>query len=362
LAEILPRSQGDRYFQVEGSTDRQIRKIPRRRKLKTTKSSLAASNKSQPTAQAKPQNFKALSLIAGLVLALLPVTASAQISFGDAIELKGTGYAARIAVDGDNAVEVFQSESGVGALEYRTGKVGITGGVIAWKAAKKYETGIAPSVAISGSYVIEVHEDGSGGLWYLTGKVASTGTITWATDAIEYTKGYAPSVAASGTQILEVHQASQSNPSELWYEAGQFNTAGTVAFQGGANFTLGFAPSVALAGATFVEVHQGTSPALWYVLGTIQAGNSVKFGSGFNFDQGYAPTVAIAGPTIVEAHEDGGGEEWYSTGLLQSNGTVAWGTSSEYQAGSLPSIAIAGPDVSELHEGSGTIWSLPGQF
>jgi hypothetical protein len=47
---------------------------------------------------------------------------------------------------------------------------------------------------------------------------------------------------------------------------------------------------------------------------------------------------------------------------LQSNGTVAWGTSSEYQAGSLPSIAIAGPDVSELHEGSGTIWSLPGQF
>jgi hypothetical protein len=111
-----------------------------------------------------------------------------------------------------------------------------------------------------------------------------------------------------------------------------------------------------------VEVHQGTSPALWYLLGTIQAGNSVEFGSGSNFDQGYAPTVAIAGPTIVEAHEDGGGEEWYSTGLLQSDGTVAWGTSSEYQAGTLPSIAIAGPNVSELHEGSGTIWSLPGQF
>jgi hypothetical protein len=362
LAEILPRSQGDRYFQVEGSTDRQIRKILRRRKLKTTKSSLAASNKSQPTTHAKPQNFKALSVIAGLVLAFLPVTVSAQISFGDAIELKGTGYAARIAVDGDNAVEVFQSESGVGALEYRTGKVGITGGVIAWKAAKKYETGIAPSVAISGSYVIEVHEDGSGGLWYLTGKVASTGTITWATDAIEYTDGYAPSVAASGTQIIEVHQGSQSNPSELYYEAAQFNPAGTVTFQGGASYTLGFAPSVALAGATFVEVHQGTSPALWYVLGTIQAGNSVEFGSGFQFDSGYAPTVAIAGPTIVEAHDDGGGEEWYSTGLLQSNGTVVWGASSGYQAGTLPSIAIAGPNFSELHEGSGTIWSLPGQF
>jgi hypothetical protein len=333
--------------------------------LKTTKSSLAASNRSQPTTQAKPQNFKVLSLIAGLVLALLPVTASAQISFGDAAELKGTGYAPRIAVDGDSAVEVFQSQSGAGALECRTGKVGITGGVIAWKAAKKYQNGIAPSVAISGSYVIEVHGDGSGGLWYLTGKVAPTGTITWATDAIQYTNGYAPSVAASGTQILEVHQASQSNPSELWYEAGQFNPAGTVTFQGGAHYTLGFAPSVALAGATFVEVHQGTSPALWYVLGTIQAGNSVEFGSGSNFDQGYAPTVAIAGPTIAEAHEDGGGDELYSTGLLQSNGTIAWGSSEGYQIGYLPSIAIAGPNVSEFHEGSptgGTIWSLPGQF
>jgi hypothetical protein len=334
--------------------------------METTKSSFAASNKSQSTARAKPQNFKVLSLIAGLVLALLPVSASGQISFGDATELKGTGYAPRIAVDGDNAVEVFQSESGAGALEYRTGKVGITGGVIAWKAAaKKYETGLAPSVAISGSNVVEVHEDGNGGLWYLTGKVAATGTITWATAAIQYTNGYAPSVAASGTQIIEVHQATQSNPSDLWYEAAQFNTSGTVTFQGGGNYTQGFAPSVALAGATLVEVHQGASPALWYLLGTIQAGNSVEFGLGFQFDNGYAPTVAIAGPTIVEAHEDGGGEEWYSTGLLQGNGTVAWGTSSEYQAGALPSIAIAGPSVSEIHEGSptdGTIWNIPGQF
>jgi hypothetical protein len=39
-----------------------------------------------------------------------------------------------------------------------------------------------------------------------------------------------------------------------------------------------------------------------------------------------------------------------------------WGASSGYQAGTLPSIAIAGPNFSELHEGSGTIWSLPGQF
>jgi hypothetical protein len=335
----------------------------RRRKMKTTKSSFAAGNKSQPTAQAKPQNFKVLSLIAGLVLALLPVTASAQISFGDSTELKGTGYAPRIAVDGDNAVEVFQSESGGGELEYRTGKVGITDGVIAWKGAKKYQNGLAPSVAISGSYVIEVHEDGSGGLWYLTGKVAPTGTITWAADAIEYTEGYAPSVAASGTQILEVHQGTQSNPSELYYEAAQFNPSGTVTFQGGASYTLGFAPSVALAGATFVEVHQGTSPDLWYELGTIQPGNSVKFGSGSHFDNGYAPAVAIAGPTIIEAHEDGEGDEFYSTGLLQSNGTITWGSSSGYQIGYLPSIAIAGPSFSELHEGStGTIWSLPGQF
>ena len=307
--------------------------------MKTTKSTTASTNKSQPTTPPKPQNFVVLSLIAGLVLALLPLTASAQmtlITFSDATELSGTGYAPRIAVDGDNAVEVFQSEAGAGALKYRTGKVGITGGAITWSATGKYGTGLAPSVAMSGSYVIEVHEDGSGGLWYQTGKVAATGTITWAA-AINYTTGYAPSVAASGTQILEVHQGTQSNPSDLYYEGAQFNPSGTVTFQGGSLYDHGFAPAIALAGATFVEVHQGTSPALWYHAGTIHSGNEVGFNaSGFQFDSGYAPTVAIAGPTIVEVHEDGFGGEFYITGLLQDNGTITWGTSSRYQTGYLP--------------------------
>ena len=336
--------------------------------MKTTNKSALTTTNSQPTNLAKRRNFTALSLIAGLaLLAFMTVTASAQITWGIATQFTGAGYAAHIAVDGQNAVEVHQLDSGSGNLEYRTGKVSTTG-AITWNPVHKYDSGLSPSVALSGTNVVEIHEGTGGEIWYHTGQLLASGTIEWAAST-NLEAGYAPSVAVSGTQVIEVHQASQSNPSPLWYKSGQFNPDGTITFSTATQYGNGFAPAVALAGAAMVEVHEGASGALWYQTGLVQQLGPFPIDfiiSGTaQFDSGFAPTVAIAGPFIVEAHEGTGGTLWYSFGALQSNATIVWGSDTDYQDGYLPSIAIAGPDVVEVHqadEGSGPLWSLAGQF
>jgi hypothetical protein len=323
------------------------------------------SNEQMNTSQAssvRGWRFITRSLFGGLVLlAFMSATVSAQITFGSAAEFSGAGFAPRVAVDGENAVEVHQLKNVLGALEYRTGKVSTTGAVV-WKAVHRYDTGLAPTVALSGTNVVEIHEGTGGELWYHTGQLLATGTIKWAAP-IEYEIGYAPSVAACGSQVIEVHQASQSNPSQLLFTPGHFNLDGTITLSTGGEYDGGFAPAVALAGATVVEVHQGSGLDLWYHVGTVQAGNKVEFSpTGANFDTGIAPTIAIAGSTIVEAHE-AIGNSVYSTGFLQANGTIKWNTATEYQVAFLPSIAITGPDIVEVHQGdAGTIWSMTGQY
>jgi len=330
-------------------------------------------NKNNPLAVAKLTSL-AFSLAALALLALAAASASAQVTFEPPTEFTGAGYAARVAADGQNVVEVYQLDSGLSPLKYRTGKV-TTGGTVTWNPVHTYDTGLAPTVALSGANVIEMHEGGGGDLWYHTGKLQASGVITWA-PAIFFSNGYAPSVAASGIEIIDVHQATESNPTGLWFDLAEFNSDGTIAFVHTAQYDNGFAPSVALGGATLVEVHQGISPDLWYRDGTIQAGgSSIVFSNAVHFDNGWAPTIAIAGPTIMEAHQGAAGTSpvalWYGTGLLQNSpagvgvagGAIKWGNDGHYQTGNLPSIAIAGPVVVEVHEGNtGTIWNTPGQF
>ena len=79
--------------------------------------------------------------------------------------------------------------------------------------AVSFDSGLAPSVAISGMLAVEVHEDGSGGLWYSTGQIQG-GTVLW-TASTKYTNGYAPSIAISGNTVIEVHQAT-AGEGALW--------------------------------------------------------------------------------------------------------------------------------------------------
>lgn len=332
--------------------------------MKTTNNN-QRTNYSHPTSNVR-QSFTTPSLIAGVaLLAFLSVASSAQITFGSASQFS-SGFAARVAVDGQHAVEVHQLSNAVGTLQYRTGTIS-PNGVVTWGAVHKYDKGLAPTVALSGTNVVEIHEDGKGDLLYDTGQLQPSGTIKWAA-AIALEGGFAPSVAACGTQVIEVHQATQSNPGALFFKSGQFNADGTITFVPAAQYDNGFAPAVALAGATIVEVHQGISPSLFYHVGTVNAGNSVTFSSSaLFFDNGFTPTIFIAGPTILEAHQANSGSTpgpmFYSTGLQQSNGSINWASALDYQNGAAPSIAIAGPNVVEVHEGNtGTLFSLAGQF
>lgn len=126
---------------------------------------------------------------------------------------------------------------------------------VVWNTAGsfQYDSGEAPSVAVSGLVVVEVHEGTDGALWYHTGKIEESGTVTWASQA-QYGDGYAPSVAVSGNEVVEVHQAG-TGTGPLWYDTGKIGAKGTVTWSGPFEYDNGSLPSVAVCGQTIVEVH-----------------------------------------------------------------------------------------------------------
>jgi hypothetical protein len=128
----------------------------------------------------------------------------------------------------------------------------------------QYDNGEAPSVAVSGLVIVEVHQGSPGTLWYHTGKIQENGTVSWASSAFQYDNGYAPSVTISGNEVVEVHQA-DTGTGPLWYHTGKINANGTVTWNSSAfQYDNGSLPSVAVSGQTIVEVHQGSPGALWY--------------------------------------------------------------------------------------------------
>jgi hypothetical protein len=277
-----------------------------------------------------------------------------------------------VAVAGPTIVEVHQGEAG--ALWYHTGEIQPNGTVTWASSAFQYDNGYQPSVAVAGPTIVEVHEADlgvAGPLWYHTGQVQSDGTVRWAPTAFRYDNGALPSVAMSGTTIVEVHQAdAPGDVGPLWYHMGQIESNGTVAWAPNAfHYDNGAQPSVALAGSTILEVHQGEAGALWYHTGEIQPDGTVKWAStAFHYDNGFLPSVALSGPTIVEVHQadDGVGPLWYHTGGIQANGTVIWApTAFQFDTGATPRIALAGPKMINVHQadaGVGLLWYHTGSY
>jgi hypothetical protein len=81
--------------------------------------------------------------------------------------------------------------------------------------------------------------------------------------------GFAPSVAASGTTVVQVHQATNAE-GPLWYRTGQLGRNGRIHWNGSSSvkYEDGFAPSVGTSGAAVVEIHQGDPGTLLVSLGT----------------------------------------------------------------------------------------------
>jgi hypothetical protein len=225
-----------------------------------------------------------------------------------------------------------------------------------------YDNGVRPSVAVSGTNVIEVHQgtaNGLGPLWYKTGQIQPNGSVRWANTAFQYDNGGRPSVAISGLNVIEVHQGTASGFGPLWYKTGQIQPDGGVKWSSTAfQYDYGGAPRVAAAGPNVVEVHQGAANGfgpLWYKTGQILPGGDVVWNAtAFYYDSGVAPSVSLVGATILEAHQgaDGFGSLWYKAGQIQPGGTVAWNfTGFQYDYGVGPSIALTGAVALEVHQG-----------
>ena len=175
-----------------------------------------------------------------------------------------------MAIVGTTVIEVHNAQTGVGPLWYSTGTLNAGTFSVNWGTSKQYDIGFNPSVAASGTGVIEVHNGGSGAavpLWYRFGTRKGL-KITWQNNSWKYAaSGYNPAVAYNGEALLEVHNQDFGGVSPMWYITANL-TGGLVTWDDTNSFDNGFNPAVTLPtnSSVGVEVHNGTSGegALWY--------------------------------------------------------------------------------------------------
>jgi hypothetical protein len=217
----------------------------------------------------KVGSCRRLKAVFGLaILAIVASSAQAQkVTWGASLQLD-YGFAPRVAASGTTVVQVHQATSAEGPLWYRTAQLG-PNGTIRWfgSGSLQYDDGFAPSVAVTGTDVVEVHQGDPGTIWYRTGQIKLDGTIQWS-GSLRMDDGFAPSVAASGTTVVQVHQATSAE-GPLWYRTGQLGRNGTFHWNGSGSlqYDNGFAPSAAASGAVVVEVHQGDPGTIWSKVG-----------------------------------------------------------------------------------------------
>jgi hypothetical protein len=223
--------------------------------------------------------------------------------------------------------------------------------------AYQYDTGAAPSVAMAGGVIVEVHQidAGAGPLHSHTGKIQLDGTVTWNTKSVKYGDGSLPSVAVSGDTVIAVHQGDTGHIGNLYYQTGTIQPDGSVTWVAKALlYDHGYAPAVAVDGSTIIEVYQATTGTgqLYFHTAEIQTDGTVVWDpSAYPYDNGITPSVGVAGSTILEVHNDGTGFFYYHSGEIQADGTVLWAASPvEYDSGVQPSVAVSGPAIVEVHQ------------
>jgi hypothetical protein len=276
------------------------------------------------------------------------------------------GVMPSVGISGTCVVEVHQAAYGSGPLWSRSGHIQADGSVIWYPKSFQYDQGSRPSVAVSGTNVIEVHEgsaSGFGPLWFKTGQIQPDGTVTWSSTGYQYDNGAKPSVALSGNDVIEVHQGSANGFGPLWYKTGRIQPNGKVIWNSnGAQYDNGGAPRIAMSGPNIIEVHQGSANVfgpLWYKTGQFQADTRVRWSStAYYYDNGGSPAVSLAGGTILEVHQGSDnvlGPLWFHAGQFQADGAVTWDAAgSQYDTGGTPSVALAGAVALAVHQGAVT--------
>ena len=247
-----------------------------------------------------------------------------------------------------------------------------------WSNSVNYDNGFNPKVAYDGTTVVDVHNGtgGAGPLWYRVGQLNYPYTSIAFSNSHQYqAKGFNPSVALSGTTVVEVHNATAA-PGSLMYRVGIVNTnKDTIQWGKAYKYDKGFNPSIALSGTTAIEVHNagGQSGPEWYRVGTVDLSTkTIAWSDSNQYDNGFNPSVAMyqfSGTlAVLEVHNggDGAGPLWYRNGIV-SGSTIAWQNSSEYVSyGNNPTIGFDGGAFVEVHNGDAggivELWDDSGEW
>ena len=296
-----------------------------------------------------------------------------------------------VSLYGSHVVEAH--DGGNGTLWYRTGT--LSSSKIIWNnnnCALQYDHGYSPSISLSGSAVVEAHDGGNGTLWYRTGTLSSS-KIVWNNNncAIQYdhydVAGWGtPSISLSGSTVVEVHDGGSYGT--LWYRTGTLSSSKIVWNNNNCALQYdhyadchghGF-PSISLSGSTVVEAHDGSYGTLWYRTGTLlisgliawnNNNSAIQYDHYDNADKGGVGTPSISfdsnsGVNVVEAHDGGNGTLWYRWGHLLTYGQIAWLQCGQYSvygydafgdALSHPAISLSYSNIVEVHDGgNGILW------
>lgn len=204
------------------------------------------------------------------------ISQSVKFEFPSPVQFDSAGFSSSVAfLTPSTLVEEHQEKAD---LYYRFGS--LIGGGITWGTVQSGGYGQDPSIATSGSTIVDVHDDLKLGLTYRVGTISGT-TIAWG-KTTPYDNGVDPHVAFSGTNTL-------------------------------------------------VEVHSGGNGALWYHIGTIdRASKTIDFhGNAVPLDNGYYPSIATNGSGMAIELHAGSKAQWYHIGRINTTThTIDWGTTS----------------------------------
>jgi hypothetical protein len=248
-----------------------------------------------------------------------------------------------------------------------------------WESSDIYDYGFTPSVAVSGSTIVEVHDAGNtaGPMWYRVGKMLAGFNVQWGPSNY-YDTGFHPTVAISGSTVVEVHNAGNS-AGPMWYRVGRI-IGQTIQWGDSHEYDNGFNPSIAMAscdtssvpscGLLVVEAHNAGSSAgpMWYRVGRVNA-QTIQWGDSYNYDNGFNPSVGMqpcvvadssCGMTIVEVHnaENTPGPMWYRVGRWTKGSSITWYNTMQYDQGWNPRVAVSGEYALEVHNAGNTQGSL----
>ncbi|WP_196891969.1 phosphatidylinositol-specific phospholipase C domain-containing protein [Aureivirga marina] len=293
-----------------------------------------------------------------------------NVQFGYGNEFDGNSSRTTVAVNNQgNIVEVHQSRT-TRSVWYHTGKLDEVMN-INWSESKKFDDGLAPSVAMNdNNVVVEVHETSNiftSDLWYHVG-VHNGNSVSWS-QSHKYDKGVHPSIAINNqNQVVEIHK-SEGN-SGLFSRVGTVNPSnGTISWKNNSKFDTGHNPKIALNNnGVVVEVHNSeTSGKLWYHVGRIN-GDRIDWGSSYEYQSGSMPDIALLDDgTVIETHTSEGVKNnlWSMIGKVEGN-QINWITSSSYfDKGKHTSISATNEFAVQVHESEdplGGIWYSASKF